>query len=89
MKYPGLIDDARAELDELDEMQRVILCCMYETSDRATLARLIADDTEEAIDGELVSRGKRGREAVAQLIEVHLQIHIDTIEGNYWEGVTP
>ena len=88
MKYPGLIDDARAELDALDELQRVILCCMYETSDRGALARRLADDTEEAIDGELVSRGRRGREAVAQVIEVHLQIHIDTIEGNYWEGVT-
>ena len=89
MKYPGLIDDARAEVDALDEIQRALLCCMYETSERDILARLIADDTEEAIDGELVSRGKHGREAVAQVIEVHLQIHIDTIEGNYWEGVTP
>lgn len=79
-----LVDDAAREIDALTPIQRALLCCMYKTTSRGKLAGLVARDTSEAIFGGLLKE-ERGRAAVAKLIEVHLEMHLDFVEGEYFK----
>jgi hypothetical protein len=78
-----LADDVARELDALDPPQRALLCCIYKTADRDKLAATIAAETAQAIRGGLFTR-ERGREAVARLVALHLELCIDDLESHYF-----
>lgn len=78
-----LVDEAAREIDALEPPRRALLCCIYKTAARDKLAATIASETADAIRGGLITR-ERGREAVARLIEVHLDMYIDDIESDYF-----
>lgn len=78
-----LADDVARELDALEPPQRALLCCIYKTAARDKLAATIAAETAEAIRGGLFAR-ERGREAVARLVALHLELCIDDLESHYF-----
>lgn len=79
-----LVEDAAREIDALSPTQRALLCCIYKTSSRSKVAGIIAAETADAIVGGLI-KDERGRAAVAKLLEVHLEMHIDFNESDYFE----
>lgn len=81
-----LVEDVAREIDALSPVERAFLCCIYKTSTRSKLAGLIAAETADAIVGGLI-RDERGRAAVAKLLEVTLEMHVDFNESDYFEEI--
>ncbi len=78
-----LADDVARELDALEPPQRALLCCLYKTADHDKLAAMIAAETARSVRGGLFAR-ERGREAVARLVALHLELCIDDLESHYF-----
>lgn len=81
-----LVEDAAREIDALAPLERAYLCCIYKTSSRSKIAGMVAAETADAIVGGLI-RDERGRAAVAKLLEVTLEMHVDFNEGDYFEEI--
>lgn len=81
-----LVEDAAREIDVLSPTERALLCCIYKTSSRSKIAGLVAGETADAIVGGLI-RDERGRAAVAKLLQVTLEMHVDFNESDYFEAI--